>query len=382
MSAPLTPPECDLQDFPFMPLHVARLRDSDLASSSHPEACWYAVLLWCASWHQLPAASLPDNETILARLCGLGRDLRTFRKHREEAMRGFVLCDDGRLYHPTVAEQAMAAWESKRQQRWRSELARIKKANQRNGTNIPNPTYEQFIAGVSPEPSHPGPGNVPGDTVDCPSGQSVQETETGTETGKLKKEANASSVAGSDVTKAFAEWNVLAGRLSLPIAKTLTPERRKAIRARLSTDGLDGWRDALAGVEASPHCRGENDRSWRADIDFVAQPKSYQRLRERFYGGDQPSAGAGQAVAAIFNGPPALRASLVAERDEDYACRWLDHYCRWRPEDRTLLAKTPAVAAQLTRDLPAWMERSRLRVEVEAANDTPKPDLFEQGEAA
>lgn len=110
MTEPLTPPEADLQDFPFMPLHVARLRDSDLAAEAHPEACWYAVMLWAASWHQLPAGSLPDNETVLTRLCGLGRDLKTFRKHRADAMRGFVLCSDGRWYHPVVAEQVNAAW--------------------------------------------------------------------------------------------------------------------------------------------------------------------------------------------------------------------------------------------------------------------------------
>ena len=110
---PLTPAAADLQDFAFMPLHVARLRDSDLAAEGHPEACWYAVLLWSASWHQLPAGSLPDNEAVLARLCGLGRDLRTFRRRRGEAMRGWVLCSDGRFYHPVVAEQVNAAWTEK-----------------------------------------------------------------------------------------------------------------------------------------------------------------------------------------------------------------------------------------------------------------------------
>jgi hypothetical protein len=109
----LTPPDADLQDFPFMPLHVARLRDSDLAAEAHPEACWYAVLLWAAAWHQLPAGSLPSNEAVLARLCGLGRDLKTFRKHRDDAMRGWSECADGRLYHPVVAEQVNASWTEK-----------------------------------------------------------------------------------------------------------------------------------------------------------------------------------------------------------------------------------------------------------------------------
>lgn len=111
--APLTPPEADLQDFPFMPLHVARLRDSDLAAEGSPEGCWYAVLLWAAAWHQLPAGSLPDSEAVLAKLCGLGRDVKTLRKHRDDALRGWVVCDDGRLYHPVVAEQVNAAWGEK-----------------------------------------------------------------------------------------------------------------------------------------------------------------------------------------------------------------------------------------------------------------------------
>ncbi len=144
--APLTPPDADLQDFPFMPLHVARLRDSDLAAEAHPEAAWYAVLLWAASWHQEPAGSLPDNDAVLTRLCGLGRDVRTFRKRRDDALRGFVLCSDGRLYHPVVAEQVLAAWKGKIEQRHRAECARIKKANQRNETNLDAPRFEQFMS--------------------------------------------------------------------------------------------------------------------------------------------------------------------------------------------------------------------------------------------
>lgn len=198
--APLTPADCDLQDFPFMPLQVARLRDSDLAAEAHPEACWYAVLLWSASWHQLPAGSLPDNETVLARLCGLGRDLKTFRKHRDDAMRGFVLCSDGRLYHPVVAEQVREAWESKRQQRWRSECARVKKHNQRHGTELPVPTFDEFIGGPVPAVSPGTPEPVPRDTAQSPPGHSLQETETGTGTGISEERANALVVADASTT--------------------------------------------------------------------------------------------------------------------------------------------------------------------------------------
>lgn len=144
-TAPLTPPDADLQDFPFMPLHVARLRDSDLAAEGDPEGCWYAVLLWAAAWHQLPAGSLPENEAVLTKLCGLGRDVRTFRKHKQDALRGFVLCDDGRLYHPVIAEQVLSGWESKLRQRHRTECATIKQRNVRHGTTETRPTFAAWV---------------------------------------------------------------------------------------------------------------------------------------------------------------------------------------------------------------------------------------------
>jgi len=144
---PLVPAEVDLQDFPFMPLHVARLRDSNLAAEEEPETCWYAVLLWAASWHQIPAGSLPDNDTVLMRLVGLGRDKRTWKKHREGALRGFVLCSDGRLYHPVVAETALESWNSKLRQRHAAFCAAVRQHNKRNPDNcVQSPSFDEWDA--------------------------------------------------------------------------------------------------------------------------------------------------------------------------------------------------------------------------------------------
>lgn len=143
--APPVPAEADLQDFPFMPLHVARLRDSDLAAEEEPEACWYAVLLWAASWHQLPAGSLPDNDTVLMRLVGLGRDKKTWARNKSSAMRGFVLCSDGRFYHPVVCEQVNEAWDGKVRQRHRTFCAAVRKHNERNAKNkVESPSFEEW----------------------------------------------------------------------------------------------------------------------------------------------------------------------------------------------------------------------------------------------
>lgn len=85
------------------------------------------------------------------------------------------------------------------------------------------------------------------------------------------------------VQEAFDRWNELAQRKRLPVAKSLTASRRKAIRARLAESGIVGWNEALAAVSVSPLCLGENDRGWRADLDFVCQPKSFSKLREGSY---------------------------------------------------------------------------------------------------
>ena len=144
---PLTPIDCDLRNFPFMPLDVVRLRDSDLAALESPEACWAAVLLWSASWHQIPAASLPNDDRVLANLSGFGRVVKEWLKVKDGALRGWVLCDDGRLYHPVIAEKALDAMESKYKQEWRTELARIRKHNQRHPQDLLTEIdYESFMS--------------------------------------------------------------------------------------------------------------------------------------------------------------------------------------------------------------------------------------------
>lgn len=107
---PLVPVDVDLRGMPFMPLDVARLRDSDLAIEASGDEFRAAVLLWCASWNQVPAGSLPNAEQPLAAYAGFGRDVKGWKKVAKGALRGFVECADGRLYHPVVAEKALDAW--------------------------------------------------------------------------------------------------------------------------------------------------------------------------------------------------------------------------------------------------------------------------------
>jgi hypothetical protein len=110
---PLTPPDCDLRDFGDMPIEVGRLRDSSLVSDETPEVCWAAFLLWAASWHQVPAASIPANDRWQAKAAGYvsrGQIDPHWDEIRAAVLRKWVPCSDGRLYHPVMAEKANEAW--------------------------------------------------------------------------------------------------------------------------------------------------------------------------------------------------------------------------------------------------------------------------------
>ncbi len=100
-----------------MMIDIPRLFSSEFDATDDDSAWRFGVTLWLKSFHQVPAASLPTDEASLAKLCGLGRDVKTWRKHSAAAMRGWVPCADGRLYHPVVAEVALEAWLDKLAQR-------------------------------------------------------------------------------------------------------------------------------------------------------------------------------------------------------------------------------------------------------------------------
>ncbi|MBF0309225.1 MAG: DUF1376 domain-containing protein [Magnetococcales bacterium] len=121
---PLVSAEVDLRGYDFMPLFGARLFDSDFYSLCSDAEFRAAMILWWKAWNQVPAASLPDDDRILANLAGYGRNLPAWRKIREMALHGFVRCSDGRIYHKFLSSEAVKAWEGRlkdrdRKAKWR-----------------------------------------------------------------------------------------------------------------------------------------------------------------------------------------------------------------------------------------------------------------------
>ena len=165
---PLTPPDCDLTDFQYMELDVRQLRDSNFAATVDAEAFRAGVLLWCASWHQVPAGSLPDDDIQLASLAGYGRVIKEWRKVRDDALYGFVKCTDGRLYHTIIATKAVAAYEQKQRYAYDKLRDRIRKENKARTEDgrqpLGFPTFEQWKSGehregIPPESTNSSGGN-------------------------------------------------------------------------------------------------------------------------------------------------------------------------------------------------------------------------------
>lgn len=123
---PPLPPDCDLRGYDWMPLYGHRLFASDFYLQGDAEAFRAGVRLWWAAWQGSPAASLPADDAALARLADFGRDLEGWLRVKELALRGFVQCADGRLYHLGLAELALEAWDRRKKERDRKAAFRAR----------------------------------------------------------------------------------------------------------------------------------------------------------------------------------------------------------------------------------------------------------------
>lgn len=87
-------------------------------------------------------------------------------------------------------------------------------------------------------------------------------------------------VTVDDVVEA---WNELAEERGLAKVVKVTPNRKRQIQARLKEYHPDDWSKALGAIYRSKFLCGENDRGWKADFDFLLQPKSFVKLVEGSY---------------------------------------------------------------------------------------------------
>lgn len=123
----------------------------------------------------------------------------------------------------------------------------------------------------------------------------------------------------------LAIWNDHRG--DLPAAKGMSQTRKARASARLSEEpSLDVWADAVRRIAASPFCRGENDRGWRASFDWLLQPDVLLKTLEGKYdprkrnGTRHPDTGfliptGGDDLEAKYASVPTIHMNTRAEAD-------------------------------------------------------------------
>jgi hypothetical protein len=114
---PPIPADADLRTWPFMMVDTERVLGSEFVrqTASCPAAFRAGWILLCKAWHQLPAGSLPDDDMDLAYFVRL--PMQDWMAIRDIALRGFVKCRDGRLYHPVLTVRVLEAWRMRQMQR-------------------------------------------------------------------------------------------------------------------------------------------------------------------------------------------------------------------------------------------------------------------------
>lgn len=142
LPAPMVPEDCDLSGMDSMMLDVGRLRKSRLAlvAKRRPELGWISVLLWGAAWNETPAASIENDDDVLADRAMLSPE--RWADLKEDALKPWILCSNGRWYHPVVAEKANELWAGRLRKRHEMENGRAVKAWKAAGSKGDAPRIE------------------------------------------------------------------------------------------------------------------------------------------------------------------------------------------------------------------------------------------------
>ena len=114
------------------------------------------------------------------------------------------------------------------------------------------------------------------------------EAKADTEAEALKSKAIVASVAGRPDCphqEIIDLYNKILPELPAVQFKNWTPKRRAALQARWREDddrqNLEFWERYFAWIRNFPFYMGENDRKWRADLDWILKPAKFIQFLEK-----------------------------------------------------------------------------------------------------
>lgn len=78
-------------------------------------------------------------------------------------------------------------------------------------------------------------------------------------------------------------WNTLAAKHGLAQIVKLSDQRRRKAKAQAKRFLINDWVNVFAKISQSPFLRGENDRGWRCDFDFILSEQNFIKILEGKY---------------------------------------------------------------------------------------------------
>lgn len=108
-SPPLLPPSVELEQLPRAMIDIDWLCNSRFRRKATDAQMIAAVTLRAASYHEVPAGSLPDDDEELAFLAKIKADTR-WSDVKAVALEGWTLCSDGRWYNTDLAKLVLHSW--------------------------------------------------------------------------------------------------------------------------------------------------------------------------------------------------------------------------------------------------------------------------------
>lgn len=305
---PPVPADADLTSFKFMPLEVARLRRSKawLICKRKPELAFYMLNLWTASWHELPAGSLDDDDDVLADAAMCSPD--KWAKVRADVMRGWAKHADGRLYHPVVAEKVMDSWFGRLMDRWRKECDRLRKENKKRAEKgepaLDLPPEPKRTSVDRPSDGQRNGGGIPAEKPLKGEGREKEREVVTTASPSPPAEPPPLAIDDDDLepplpldrseeARVVVAWNAAAdevnadlGHAEWPKVKTIGTKRKAAIKRLLKAHTHADIEHALRKAMADPWARGQTKRppehaDWRFHFDHFATEQTVTKYLER-----------------------------------------------------------------------------------------------------
>jgi len=109
-------------------------------------------------------------------------------------------------------------------------------------------------------------------------------TKTKTNT-KIKKGAATVKKKGKKINKNFyiEKWNSFAAERKLPEIKSITGERERHLKARISSEDFFSFDELLKTIDEQPWLLGKNEKGWRITFDWIINASNYTKIMEKNY---------------------------------------------------------------------------------------------------